>query len=64
MPNASRPRRRAPRPRRLAALATGNRPARVYLAVFAASLLVMVLAPDHALAMGPMLLTMPLSFWP
>lgn len=64
MSNASRPRRRAPRLRRLAALATGNRPARVYLAVFAASLLVMVLAPDHALAMGPMLLTMPLSFWP
>ncbi|MEV1063858.1 hypothetical protein [Streptomyces sp. NPDC050263] len=59
MPNASRPRRL---PRRLFALATDNRLARGYLAVFAASVLVMFLFPDSGLAQSSMMLTAPLSF--
>ncbi|MFJ8632626.1 SCO4225 family membrane protein [Streptomyces sp. NPDC093568] len=58
MPTAARP----PRlPRRLLELATGNWLARGYLAVFAASVLVMFLAPDSGFAAAPMLLTAPLS---
>jgi len=61
MPNASRPR-RLPRLRRLLALATDSRPARGYLAVFAASVAVMLLFPDSGFAGSPVLLTAPLSF--
>ncbi|MFF4831885.1 SCO4225 family membrane protein [Streptomyces sp. NPDC001315] len=61
MPNASRPR-RLPRLRRLLALATDNWLARGYLAVFAASVLVMLLLPDSGLAASPLMLTAPLSF--
>ncbi|MGW1782184.1 SCO4225 family membrane protein [Streptomyces sp. NPDC002143] len=59
MPNASRPRRL---PRRLFALATDNWLARGYLAVFAASVLVMFLFPDSGIAQSSMMLTAPLSF--
>ncbi|MFF3610920.1 SCO4225 family membrane protein [Streptomyces sp. NPDC002580] len=55
MPNTS-------RPRRILELATGNQVARGYLAVVAASVLVMVLFPESAFAAGPFLLTAPLSF--
>lgn len=61
MPNASRPR-RLPRLRRLLALATDNWLARGYLAVFAASVLVVFLFPDSGFALDPLLLTAPLSF--
>ncbi|MFE0510475.1 SCO4225 family membrane protein [Streptomyces sp. NPDC058964] len=61
MPNASR-RRRIPRLRRLLALATDNRLARGYLAVLAASVLVMFLFPDSGFASAPLMLTAPLSF--
>lgn len=61
MPNASRPR-RAPRLRRLLALATGNWLSRGYLAVFAVSVLVVLLAPDSGFALSPLLLTAPFSF--
>ncbi|MFF4143706.1 SCO4225 family membrane protein [Streptomyces sp. NPDC001698] len=61
MPNASRPR-RIPRLRRLLALATDNWLARGYLAVFAASVLVMFLFPDSGFAPDPLILTAPLSF--
>lgn len=61
MPNASRPR-RLPRLRRLLALATDNWLARGYLAVFAASVLVMFLFPDNGFVPDPLLLTAPLSF--
>jgi hypothetical protein len=60
MANASRPR-RLPRLRRIFALATDNWPARGYLAVFAASVAVMVLFPDSGIAASAMLLTAPLS---
>lgn len=53
---------KASRPRRLLALATGNRHAQGYLAVVAASVLSSFLFPDGVLAMAPMLLTAPLSF--
>ncbi|KPI06262.1 hypothetical protein OK074_4240 [Actinobacteria bacterium OK074] len=52
----------ASRPRRLFALATDNRVARVYLAAVAASALIMLLFPDNAFAPSPLLLTAPLSF--
>ncbi|MET9385769.1 hypothetical protein ABZY09_33035 [Streptomyces sp. NPDC002928] len=61
MSNASRPR-RLPRLRRLLALATDNWLARGYLAVFAASVLVMLLFPDSGFAASPLMLTAPLSF--
>ncbi|MFF9626902.1 SCO4225 family membrane protein [Streptomyces griseosporeus] len=61
MPTVSRPR-RAPRLRRLLALASGNWLARGYLAVFAVSLTVMFLLPGSAFAGSPVLLTAPLSF--
>ncbi|MEV5011425.1 hypothetical protein [Streptomyces sp. NPDC055692] len=61
MPNASRPR-RIPRLRRLLALATDNWLARGYLAVFAASVLVMFLFPDSGFVPDPLMLTAPLSF--
>ncbi|MFB6837593.1 SCO4225 family membrane protein [Streptomyces sp. NPDC056361] len=61
MPTVSRPR-RIPRLRRLLALASGNWPARGYLAVFALSLTVMFLFPESTLAGSPLLLTAPLSF--
>ncbi|MFF4148096.1 SCO4225 family membrane protein [Streptomyces sp. NPDC001698] len=61
MPNAARPR-RIPRLRRLLALATDNWLARGYLAVFAASVLVMFLFPDSGFAPDPLMLTAPLSF--
>lgn len=60
MPNASR-QSRIPRLRQLLALATGNWLARGYLAVFAASVLVMFLAPGSDFAAAPLLLTAPLS---
>ncbi|MFE3853363.1 SCO4225 family membrane protein [Streptomyces griseorubiginosus] len=53
---------KASRPRRLLALATGNRHARGYLAVVAGSVVCSLLFPDSPLAMAPMLLTAPLSF--
>ncbi|MEU7468869.1 hypothetical protein AB0A94_09980 [Streptomyces sp. NPDC044984] len=49
-------------PRRLLALATESRLARGYLAVCAVGVLVMLLFPESPAAMGPMLLTAPLSF--
>ncbi|BDH03008.1 SCO4225 family membrane protein [Streptomyces seoulensis] len=55
MPNLS-------RPRRLISLATGNRAARTYLAVFAASTLAMFTFPESGLALVPMVLTAPFSF--
>ncbi|MGW3511131.1 SCO4225 family membrane protein [Streptomyces sp. NPDC000994] len=58
MSNASRPRRL----RRLLALATGNWPAKSYLAVSALSVLVMFFVPESGVAMVPLLLTAPLSF--
>ncbi|MEU6815891.1 hypothetical protein [Streptomyces sp. NPDC046860] len=51
------------RPRRLISLATGNRVARAYLAVFAASVAVMLAFPGSGLAMGPMVLTAPFSLF-
>ena len=60
MANASRPR-RLPRLRRIFALATDNWPARGYLAVFVASVAVMLLFPDSGIAASPLLLTAPLS---
>lgn len=60
MANASRPR-RLPRLRRIFALATGNWPARGYLAAFAVSVAVTVLFPDSPVAASPLLLTAPLS---
>ncbi|GGW81525.1 SCO4225 family membrane protein [Streptomyces griseoloalbus] len=56
MPNASRP-----RLRRLLVFATGNWLARGYLAVCAAAVLVMFLFPGSDLALGPLMLTAPLS---
>jgi hypothetical protein len=50
-----------PRLRRLLELATGNWLARGYLAVLAASVLAMFLAPDSGFAAIPLLLTAPLS---
>lgn len=61
MPDASRPR-RLPRLRRLLALATDNWLARGYLAVVAASVLVMFVFPDSTFAPGPLILTAPFSF--
>ncbi|MFJ8360447.1 SCO4225 family membrane protein [Streptomyces sp. NPDC093984] len=61
MPKSSLPR-RLPRPRRLLALATDNWLARAYLAVFAASVLVVFLFPDSGFAPDPLMLTAPLSF--
>ncbi|MGP2438879.1 SCO4225 family membrane protein [Streptomyces sp. JW3] len=55
MPNAT-------RPRRFLALATGNWPARGYLALVAASAPLTLLFPDAALPVDPVLLTAPLSF--
>ncbi|PWI18692.1 hypothetical protein DI272_34545 [Streptomyces sp. Act143] len=59
MTNTSRP-----RWRRMLALATGNWLGRTYLGVVAASVGVLFVAPDSPLAMGPALLTAPLSFLP
>lgn len=61
MVNASRPR-RLPRLRRLLTLATDNWLARGYLAVVAASVLVMLVFPDSGFAPSPLMLTAPLSF--
>lgn len=61
MPYASRPR-RIPRLRRLLVLAAGNWLARGYLAVFAASVLLMFLSPDSGFVPDPLMLTAPLSF--
>ncbi|MER5202900.1 hypothetical protein [Streptomyces sp. NPDC002825] len=61
MPTASRPR-RAPRLRRLLALASGNWLARGYLAVFAVPFAAMFLFPDSAIAGSALMLTAPLSF--
>ncbi|MEU2282750.1 hypothetical protein ABZ614_12580 [Streptomyces sp. NPDC013178] len=61
MPNASRPR-RLPRLRRLLALATDNWLARGYLAVVAASVVVMFLFPESGFVPDPLMLTAPLSF--
>ncbi|GHE85958.1 hypothetical protein GCM10014715_47910 [Streptomyces spiralis] len=61
MPTAARPR-RLPRLRRLLGLATDNWLARIYLAVLAASVLVMFLSPESTLAASPLVLTAPLSF--
>lgn len=61
MPTASRSH-RVPRLRRLLALASGNRLARSYLAVFAASLTTMFVFPESVFAASPLLLTAPLSF--
>ncbi|MFI8349357.1 SCO4225 family membrane protein [Streptomyces sp. NPDC085596] len=49
------------RPRRLLSLATGNWLARSYLVVLAASVLAMLVFPESALAMSPLVLTAPLS---
>ncbi|WP_320783875.1 SCO4225 family membrane protein [Streptomyces sp. CRN 30] len=49
-------------PRRLLALATGNRPARIYLAVVAVSAVAVHFLPDGFLVLDPMILTAPLSF--
>ncbi|MBT2413382.1 hypothetical protein J7I94_22925 [Streptomyces sp. ISL-12] len=51
-----------PRLRRFLTLATGNWPARGYLALVAVSLLLTLLFPDLALPVDPTLLTAPLSF--
>ncbi|WP_406353271.1 hypothetical protein OHB56_12515 [Streptomyces sp. NBC_01635] len=59
MPNNSRPRRL---PHRLLALATGNWLARGYLAVFALSVVAILLFPESGFAPDPMLLTAPLSY--
>ncbi|MFI8324719.1 SCO4225 family membrane protein [Streptomyces sp. NPDC085529] len=48
--------------RRLLALASGNRLARGYLAVFAVSFAAMLLFPESVVATAPLLLTAPLSF--
>ncbi|MFH8627237.1 SCO4225 family membrane protein [Streptomyces vietnamensis] len=61
MPTASHPR-RAPRLRRLLALASGNWLARGYLAVFVVSFAAMFLFPDSAVAGSSLTLTAPLSF--
>lgn len=61
MPTVSHPR-RAPRLRRLLALASGNWLARGYLAVFAVSVAVMFLFPESTFAGSPLLLTAPVSF--
>jgi hypothetical protein len=58
MPNASRPLRI---PRRILTLATGNWPARGYLAVVAASVLAMFLFPDGGFVPSPLMLTAPVS---
>ncbi|WP_240929901.1 SCO4225 family membrane protein [Streptomyces coryli] len=51
-------------PRRLLALATDNWLSRGYLAAFATSAALAVVAPDHdVLGVAPMLLTAPLSFF-
>lgn len=59
MPNDPRPR---GLPHRLLVLATGNWLARSYLAVFALSVLVVLLFPESGFAMSFLLLTAPLSF--
>ncbi|CAL9556207.1 hypothetical protein SUDANB145_04525 [Streptomyces sp. enrichment culture] len=51
-----------PRLRRFVTLATGNWPARGYLALVAVSMLLVMVFPDLALPVDPMLLTAPLSF--
>lgn len=61
MPHAPRPF-RLPRLHRLLKLATGNRAARGYLAVLAASVLAVFLFPEGGLDLIPLLLTAPLSF--
>ncbi|MFJ5832485.1 SCO4225 family membrane protein [Streptomyces sp. NPDC093089] len=61
MPTAPRTR-RAPHPRRLLALASGNWLSRSYLAVFAVSFGLTFLFPDSTFAGSPLLLTAPLSF--